>query len=224
MINSKVMALMKYRFHMVTSDEWFGLGFFILGAVVAAVLGLSIISVGIILWYFPTFFLYNGMEEEDRKITKLQLSLPVSRRQNINARFLTFVLANVLAVLVGYGLHLLTDFFLELGLLARLGINLGELTWWLAEAPFYPIIAFGLAFNFINAGLYYALSYTLFKHTGRPPGWFAIIFTLVINFIVALVPEVSINVLGTTALVVSAVILTICYFVTIQAFEKIDFC
>lgn len=113
MRKSKTIGLLQYRFYNLPIETtWMYL--IVLGCVAIAVsLEWTTIATGILLWLVPSFINFNGMEVAERKNTKLQLSFPISRKQNVDIRYISFIIVNLMAIGVSYIFYMTTNFFVE---------------------------------------------------------------------------------------------------------------
>ena len=225
MKKSKVLGLLKYRMYNLPVETLWGYAVIICMGLIAAFLGLPVVAAGLFMWLFPSWITFNGMEEAERKTTKLQLAMPISRKQNIDIRFISFIVVNVITVTIGFLFYSLTDFFVSLNLGVVIDLDLGGLNWLFSQVSFFAIAGIMVGFTFYNAALYYALSYTIFKNQGKPPFWVTIIITGAFMMADSYMHWFNLTweMMPTVMLVVGLVLFIISYFVSVRAFRKLDF-
>lgn len=225
MINGKVMGLLKYRFYNLPIETVWGYGIVVAIALIAAFLGLPVVSAGIVMWLLPTVVSWNGLEQTERTITKLQLSMPISRKENVNIRFMSYLVVNVIAIGIGFLLYSLTDFFVSLNVGAVINLDVGGLNWLFAQISFLTIVKVTVGYTLYNAALYYGLSYTIFKNQGKPP----VLVTLLITAAFLMADSymhwfnLTWDSMPTVMFVLGGGMFIISYFVSVKAFRKIDF-
>jgi len=225
MKKNKTFGLLQYRFYNLPAETLWLYLFVLGGAIVTVMLGWTTVATGIFLWLLPSFINFNGMETTERKNTKLQLSFPISRKQNVDIRYLSFIVINLIAIAIGFVFYLLTDFFISLDIVSVLSVDLGPLNWLFSQVPFLTVVKVVLGFTLFNTAFYYGLSYTVFKKVGKPPFWVNLgiiaIYMWADSYIGLL--NLTWEQMPTVMFGTSLVLFVISYFVSVKAFKKLDF-
>ena len=228
-MNKKVIGLIKYRIYNTSVEIMYVIVFILAVSIIGAVLGFPVIASMLMLYSLPSMVSFNGLEKEDLKATKTQLAMPISRKENILTRFSVTLLFQAIGVVLAFALYSTTPFFINLGwgeALTR--FDLGSLQFLISNINFIPIFLFTVGLSLLDRGLYFMLSYTIFKKVGKPPWWTGIIIFGFAGFIGggfenAIVRNLLGNHMQLFMFLFGAAIYILSYFVSVRAFRKIDF-
>jgi len=229
---NKIWGLIKYRVFDLPVENFYVIIFMFGVSIIMAVLGLPIASTMLFLYMFPSMVSYNGLEVQDKKMNKMILTMPISRRTNVAYRFGITIFFQIIGIIIAYLFYVSTSFFIGLGWGEVVwGFDLGGLNWLLMPTSFITIALFAVGFSLLDRGLYFLLSYTIFKKAGKPPFWFGmVVFMLVGAFAGSMGGDVSLatrfglgNYMQLAMFIIGVAVFAISYFLSVRAFKKLDF-